>query len=178
MSERVRLGGEVVQLLLPQRRPFLMVDTVEDYRRAPLPTLRAARHISINEPIFDGHFPGLALWPGALIIEGLAQSCQLLGTLTVLDAVDGALAALQSWQRALRSALQPPSSPPPLAAPPRPHLLASVDVRLLAPVWAGQRLDYQVSESPRQPSDTLVRYELEALVDGQPVARGALVASR
>src|SRR4051794_13247668 len=71
---------------------MLMVDAVDDFEpghdAAPdpgrRPTLRAHRHISFNEMVFDGHFPDLAIWPGVLIIEGLAQSCHLLAALSGL----------------------------------------------------------------------------------------------
>ena len=46
------LGPDVVTRLLPHRRPFLMVDSIEGYSRAPRPTLSAARMVSANEPVF------------------------------------------------------------------------------------------------------------------------------
>ena len=72
------LGPDVVTRLLPHRRPFLMVDSIEGYARGPRPTLRAARMVSANEPVFEGHFPGLHLWPGIYTIEGMGQTCNLL----------------------------------------------------------------------------------------------------
>src|SRR5262249_28587464 len=79
------LGADVVTRLLPHRRPFLMVDSIEAYARTPRPALRAARSISANEPIFEGHFPGLALWPGVYTIEGMGQTCNLLRILIELE---------------------------------------------------------------------------------------------
>src|SRR5262249_30324140 len=77
-KHNLSLGPDTIQRLPPHGRPFLMVDTVEGYERAPHPTLLAARHVSANEPVFEGHFPGLHLWPGVYTIEGLGQSANLL----------------------------------------------------------------------------------------------------
>ncbi|MBI2375545.1 MAG: hypothetical protein HYV07_16235 [Deltaproteobacteria bacterium] len=74
--DEVKLGPDVVQRLLPHRRPLLMVDRVDAYRSDP-PSVRASRFISANEPVFEGHFPGLSIWPGIYTIEGLGQSCML-----------------------------------------------------------------------------------------------------
>jgi 3-hydroxyacyl-[acyl-carrier-protein] dehydratase len=57
---------------LPHRYPFLMVDRVVSmtYRQK----VSAYKNVSINEPFFQGHFPGLPLMPGVLIVESLAQA--------------------------------------------------------------------------------------------------------
>src|SRR3954471_19392418 len=72
------LGSNVIELLLPQKRPFLMVDVVHAFHDGPPPSLEASRHITSNETYFDGHFPGLHIWPGTLTIEGMGQSSALL----------------------------------------------------------------------------------------------------
>ncbi|MFT7464591.1 MAG: UDP-3-O-[3-hydroxymyristoyl] N-acetylglucosamine deacetylase [Pseudohongiellaceae bacterium] len=62
--------------LLPHRYPFLLVDRVlelEGYRRAV-----GIKNVTVNEPFFNGHFPGQPIMPGVLILEALAQ---LAGTL-------------------------------------------------------------------------------------------------
>lgn len=165
----LHLDAEAVARLLPHRPPLLLVDTVESYERAPRPTLHAARRIAPDEPIFAGHFPGHPIWPGAYTIEGLAQSCLLLGTLTAIEQALGA--APTSLAEALRAA-------PAVFSPKLPALLVDVNVRLLDPVLPGCRLDYLVAESARQASDTLLRYDVEARVAARPVARGTLIVSR
>src|SRR5262245_38318581 len=80
------LGPDVVTRLLPHRRPFLLVDSIEGYARPPRPMLRAARMISANEPVFEGHFPGLHLWPGVDPSEGMGQTCDLGRILLELEA--------------------------------------------------------------------------------------------
>lgn len=61
--------------LLPHRYPFLMVDRVVEISDAHAVTLKNVTH---NEPFFNGHFPGMPVMPGVLILEALAQSAALL----------------------------------------------------------------------------------------------------
>lgn len=77
MKTTLELGPDVVQRLIPHRRPLLMVDRIESFEDGPTPALTASRFISANEPVFDGHFPGLSLWPGVYTIEGLLQASNL-----------------------------------------------------------------------------------------------------
>jgi 3-hydroxyacyl-[acyl-carrier-protein] dehydratase len=65
--------------ILPHRYPFLLVDRVvevEGDRR-----LVAIKNVSINEPFFEGHFPGAPVMPGVLTIEAMAQAGAILGLL-------------------------------------------------------------------------------------------------
>lgn len=57
--------------IIPHRYPFLMIDTIEELE----PGVRALgkKCVSVNEPYFQGHFPGNSVMPGALIMEALAQ---------------------------------------------------------------------------------------------------------
>jgi 3-hydroxyacyl-[acyl-carrier-protein] dehydratase len=65
-----------IAAMLPHRFPFLLVDRVIDYTVGE--RLRAIKNVTINEPFFQGHFPGHPVMPGVLIIEALAQACGLL----------------------------------------------------------------------------------------------------
>ncbi len=58
--------------LLPHRYPFLLVDRMYDMDRDV--TAIGVKNVTINEPFFQGHFPGFPVMPGVLIIEGLAQT--------------------------------------------------------------------------------------------------------
>lgn len=58
---------------LPHRYPFLLIDRVTDYR--PETSLSALKNVSINEPVFTGHFPQFPVFPGVLILEAMAQCC-------------------------------------------------------------------------------------------------------
>lgn len=62
--------------LLPHRYPFLLVDRVLQCDAGEV--IHAIKNVSVNEPFFNGHFPGKPVMPGVLIIEALAQATGLL----------------------------------------------------------------------------------------------------
>ena len=57
---------------LPHRYPFLMVDRIRDIRNDE--SCVGIKNVTVNEPQFQGHFPGAPVMPGVLIIEGMAQT--------------------------------------------------------------------------------------------------------
>jgi 3-hydroxyacyl-[acyl-carrier-protein] dehydratase len=61
---------------LPHRYPFLLVDRVLELE--PGDRIVALKNVTINEPFFQGHFPGKPVMPGVLIIEAMAQAGGLL----------------------------------------------------------------------------------------------------
>lgn len=71
------LNIEEIRDLIPHRYPMLLVDRVLDFE--PGKSLHAIKNVSINEPIFNGHFPNYAIFPGVLILEALAQATGILG---------------------------------------------------------------------------------------------------
>ena len=92
---------DIQQILrtLPHRYPFVMVDRVLELE--PGSRIVAIKNVTINEPYFGGHFPGVPVMPGVLIIEALAQAAALLtyktlkleegdGTLFYFAGIDGA----------------------------------------------------------------------------------------
>jgi 3-hydroxyacyl-[acyl-carrier-protein] dehydratase len=75
-----------IMAVLPHRYPFLLVDRVIELE--PGKRIRAIKNVSINEPFFQGHFPGAPVMPGVLVVEAMAQ---VGGLLTELPrAVSGA----------------------------------------------------------------------------------------
>jgi 3-hydroxyacyl-[acyl-carrier-protein] dehydratase len=65
---------EKILELLPHRYPFLLVDRVLEYSLEDPPSIRAMKNVTINEPFFQGHFPGHPVMPGVLILEAMAQA--------------------------------------------------------------------------------------------------------
>jgi len=62
---------------LPHRYPFLLVDRVIEVNAGE--SILAYKNLSINEPFFDGHFPGNPIFPGVLLLEAMAQTAGILG---------------------------------------------------------------------------------------------------
>lgn len=190
MKEDLRLGPDVVMRLIPHRRPFLMIDNVEAYERGDRPRLWASRLVSANEPVFEGHFPALCLWPGVYTIEGMGQASNILA---LLHFVERGLVAMGRPEQLLLEGLRNlelgarlrPGFRPSLAqeldellhrALPTPAsrmgMSAAVDVKLTAPVFAGERIDFVVALT--HTLDRLLRFEVRAEVAGREVARGVM----
>ncbi len=76
MSELQRADIGLIQRLIPHRYPFLLVDRVEDidgYQSA-----RGIKNVTMNEPHFQGHFPGKPIMPGVTIVEAMAQTAAVM----------------------------------------------------------------------------------------------------
>jgi 3-hydroxyacyl-[acyl-carrier-protein] dehydratase len=136
------MGFDDVCRLLPQSYPFIMVDVVEELQQGKHIICR--KSVTGNEWMFPGHFPRKAIFPGVLLIEGLAQSAILL-----LRASD--------------------SSDVPKEAT---YLLASVKARFLKPVVPGDQLRF-VCEAIKFASTGGV-VEGEGFVDGEVVVKATL----
>ncbi|NPA60667.1 MAG: 3-hydroxyacyl-ACP dehydratase FabZ [Epsilonproteobacteria bacterium] len=61
-----------IQKILPHRYPFLLLDRVISIEEGKY--IEAYKNVSISEPVFQGHFPNHPIYPGVMIIEGLAQA--------------------------------------------------------------------------------------------------------
>ena len=75
--------------LLPHRYPFLMVDRITDY--VPGERISGLKNVTVNEPFFQGHFPGEPIMPGVLLLEGMAQVGALLAYLSEPETLQGRL---------------------------------------------------------------------------------------
>lgn len=76
-SQKNELNIHEIQELIPHRYPMLLVDRVLDFE--PGKTLHAIKNVTFNEPVFMGHFPEFAIFPGVMILESLAQATGILG---------------------------------------------------------------------------------------------------
>ena len=61
-----------IQKILPHRYPFLLLDRVTALEKGV--SIEGYKNVSISEPIFQGHFPDHPIYPGVMIIEGMAQA--------------------------------------------------------------------------------------------------------
>jgi 3-hydroxyacyl-[acyl-carrier-protein] dehydratase len=66
-----------IQKILPHRYPFLLVDRITELN--PGENIEGYKNVSISEPVFEGHFPGHPIYPGVMILEGMAQAGGILG---------------------------------------------------------------------------------------------------
>ena len=71
-----RMHAREIMQVLPHRYPMLLVDRVESVE--PGRRLHAVKCVTANEPIFAGHFPGVPIFPGVLLVEAMAQAAGLL----------------------------------------------------------------------------------------------------
>ena len=133
---------------LPHRYPFLLVDRILDIDK-PSQTIRALKNVTVNEPFFQGHFPGRPVMPGVLMLEALAQSSALLS----FDLFDMSL------------------------APDAVFYFVGIDnARFKKPVMAGDQLHLHV-EIARQMRG-IWKYKAEARVDGEVVAEAELMCAK
>lgn len=77
MSEQLlRADIQLIQRILPHRYPFLLVDRVEEIDGTQ--SALGIKNVTMNEPHFQGHFPGMPIMPGVTIIEAMAQTAAVM----------------------------------------------------------------------------------------------------
>jgi 3-hydroxyacyl-[acyl-carrier-protein] dehydratase len=75
----------LIQRIIPHRYPFLLVDKVRDIVVGK--SCIGIKNVTFNEPQFQGHFPGMPIFPGVMIVEAMAQTSGILVGVT-MDLVD------------------------------------------------------------------------------------------
>ena len=137
-----------IQAMLPHRFPFLLVDRVLEVQ--PGKYLKALKNVTINEPFFQGHFPGHPVMPGVLVIEAMAQASGLLTQL---------------------------SETPRAADAPKPtYYLVKVDkARFSSMVVPGDQLLLEVEQ--KRMLRRMGLYECRATVDGKEVASAEILCA-
>ena len=134
-----------VMELLPHRYPFLLIDRVLEME--PGKSLSAIKNVTINEPFFQGHFPGQPVMPGVLVLEAMAQATGLL--------------AFTEMGEEHKSKL---------------YLLVGIDKgRFRAPVLPGDQLVLNISLTRSVRGIGI--YKCEAVVEGSVVAEAEIMCS-
>lgn len=77
MENQSLMDIEAIRRYLPHRYPFLLIDKITAVEAGS--HIQAVKNVSVNEPFFQGHFPGKAVMPGVLVIEAMAQAAGILG---------------------------------------------------------------------------------------------------
>jgi 3-hydroxyacyl-[acyl-carrier-protein] dehydratase len=140
------LDIQEIMALLPHRYPFLLIDKVLDY--TPGESLTAVKNVTMNEPVFTGHFPGMPIFPGVLILEALAQATGILGFKTVTERSENEL-----------------------------YLFAAIDeARFKKPVLPGDTMILEVKFLKERRK--MWKFYGEAKVDGQVVCCAELMCAR
>ncbi len=131
---------------LPHRYPFLLVDRVLECE--PGKRLKALKNVSVNEPMFTGHFPERPIFPGVLIMEALAQATGILAFKTTNSKPDGTSL----------------------------YYFAGIDnCRFKQPVVPGDQMVLEVEVIKQKRG--IWKFKAEALVDGKVVASADLMCA-
>ena len=133
-----------IMRLLPHRYPFLLVDKIIDMDGDHSAT--GIKNVTVNEPYFQGHFPGNPVMPGVLIIEGMAQTA---GALCMRFLDD-------------------------FKSPPLVYFMAIDKARFRRPVVPGDTLHYHVEKIRHR--GRVWRFGTQATVDGEIVAEAEVSA--
>lgn len=129
---------------LPHRYPFLMIDRI--VRIDGDDSAIGIKNVTFNEPQFQGHFPSEPVFPGVLIIEGIAQTA-------------GAIAINKENQSGGKHLV---------------YLLTVDKVKFRKPAKPGDRIEYHLKKIHRR--RTVGRYAAKALVDGVVIAEAEIAA--
>ncbi len=81
-KEGVVFDINAIKRILPHRYPFLLIDKIIDFKMDE--SIIGVKNVTVNEPFFEGHFPGQPVMPGVLIIEAMAQT----GGILLLNGVE------------------------------------------------------------------------------------------
>ena len=138
--------ADIVEImrLLPHRYPFLLVDKIIDMDgdRSAI----GVKNVTVNEPYFQGHFPGNPVMPGVLLIEGMAQTAAVFSLLF-----------LNEFQ-----------------SPPLIYFMGIDKARFRRPVVPGDTLHYHVEKIRNR--GRVWRFRAQAAVDGESVAEAEFSA--
>ncbi len=137
-----------IQKILPHRYPFLLVDRVTKIDKGEF--MEGYKNVSISEPVFQGHFPDHPIYPGVMIIEGMAQAGGILAfkSLNEEDAADAENKVV--------------------------YFMSIDKAKFRAPVRPGDQLIYNIAVVKHR--GAVWQFGAKALVDGKVVAEAELKA--
>ncbi len=136
-----------IQKILPHRYPLLLIDRVTDI--VDNEKLLGYKNVSIGEQVFEGHFPGHPIYPGVMILEGMAQA--------------GGILAFKSMDMTEEEAAE------------KVVYFMSIDkAKFRNPVRPGDRLEYEISVIKHKGAIWLLQGK--AYVDGKLVSEAELKA--
>ncbi len=143
-KELRKLEIDEILKCLPHRYPFLMIDRIIDIDGDDAAV--GIKNVTYNEPMFQGHFPDKPVFPGVLIIEGMAQTA---GAIVIAhDAADGTKNIV---------------------------LMLTIDkAKFRKPAGPGDKIEFHIRKIQRR--RTVGRYEARAIVDGVLIAEAEVGA--
>jgi 3-hydroxyacyl-[acyl-carrier-protein] dehydratase len=146
VTAKTLMSADIARImkLLPHRYPFLLIDRMIDMDGEEQGT--AIKNVTINEPFFQGHFPGKPVMPGVLLVEAMAQAAGALVLNHLGDAHAGKLVFFMSIDKA----------------------------RFRKPVLPGDVVHFHVKLSNKRAP--VWKYWAEAHVDGKKVAEAEIGA--
>jgi 3-hydroxyacyl-[acyl-carrier-protein] dehydratase len=98
MTDQLPIPVERIMEMIPHRYPFLMIDRVAEVVKDSHAI--CVKNVTINEPHFVGHFPRMAVMPGVLIIEAMAQTSAMVVVTTLGKDAEGKLVYFMSVEEA------------------------------------------------------------------------------
>ena len=137
-----------IQKILPHRYPFLLLDRVTDIKTGD--SIIAYKNVSISEPVFEGHFPGHPIYPGVMIIEGMAQAGGILAFKSIGDMTEE-----EAAQKVV-------------------YFMSIDKAKFRAPVRPGDRLEYRITVIKQKGAIWML--DAKAYVDDKLVAEAELKA--
>ncbi|SHO81526.1 3-hydroxyacyl-[acyl-carrier-protein] dehydratase, FabZ form [hydrothermal vent metagenome] len=135
-----------IQKILPHRYPMLLVDRITSLE--PKDMIIGYKNVSISEQIFQGHFPNHPIYPGVMILEGLAQAGGVLAFKSLDDDIDVDNKVV--------------------------YFMSIDKAKFRAPVKPGDRLEYRVSVTKNR--GAVWQFDAKAFVDDKIVAQAELKA--